>query len=114
MKRFILLIIIHYLLSTANCSSQTPTWTRILGGPRNDAGRSAFQTTDANFLLVGTRNVRYINNPMFFIPQTYIAKFSPLGNMLWQRYYGDSLIANYGYAAVEDPQGNFLCPLTAI
>ena len=103
MKRFFYCIFSFLLFfNTVYCQF---TWTRVLGGPRNDAGWSSLQTKDGNFLLVGDRTVISLLNGNY-ISQTYLAKFNAQGTLLWQKFYGDSVKGNFSYSATEDPYGN--------
>ncbi|MBK8553331.1 MAG: hypothetical protein IPL53_20625 [Ignavibacteria bacterium] len=86
---------------------QSTTWQRIFGGPRDDFATTAFQTIDGNYLMVGEKAVIDINTG-FYISQTYLVKFSVYGNIIWQKYYGDSVIFNYPTSAIEMSSGNIL------
>ena len=93
------LLIIHFSLIIQNCYPQTPTWTRVFGGPSNDFGHTVFQTRDNGFLMIGQKTVNSVS-------QTYLVKFSFDGNIIWQRIYGDSVHVCFAYGGVEDSHGN--------
>jgi hypothetical protein len=105
----ILEIFIVLLISYNISFSQQTTWQRIFGGPRNDYAYELFQTLDGNFLMLGEKAVVSLNTGLY-IPQTYLVKFDNFGNKIWEKYYGDSIRANYSVSAIELPSGNVLIP----
>jgi hypothetical protein len=81
------------------------TWTRILGEPLlNEVSWDCLTLRDSNFLAVGEKTVRRINNTT--LPQSYLVKFDRKGTVIWQKTFGDSIYPNYSYSAKEDPSGN--------
>ena len=81
------------------------SWTRILGEPLlNDVSWDCLTLRDSNFLSVGEKTIRIMNNTI--LPQSYLVKFDRKGTILWQKTYGDSIFPNYSYSAKEDPSGN--------
>lgn len=87
--------------------SQSNTWQRIFGSPRDDYATTAFKTIDGNYLMAGEKAVIDINTG-FYISQTYLVKFNIYGNIIWQKYYGDSAFFIYPTSAIEMPGGNIL------
>jgi hypothetical protein len=104
-RTFIFFLFFLVFLIFQNVTFAQYTWTRILTQPRFDAGWSAMQTIDGNFVIVGEKLVNHAYDGSTLL-QTYLAKLSPDGNILWQRTFGDSLFGNFSYSAAEDLNGN--------
>lgn len=105
----ILKILILFFASYNISFTQQMTWQRIFGSPRNDYAYQFIETIDGNYLMLGEKAVISINTGLY-IPQTYLVKFDNYGNKIWDKYYGDSIRANYSVSAIELPSGNVLIP----
>jgi hypothetical protein len=83
-------------------------WRRYYGGSNNDRSYDAIETSDGNFLLVGTSesNDFQISNPKGGYDM-WIIKIDPKGNLLWERSFGGK---NYdgAYSVIENSYGNYL------
>lgn len=100
-----ILFSLNLFFSTSDLYTQY-SWTRILGEPLlNDVSWNCLTLRDSNFLVVGEKTVRNINNNTI-LPQSYLVKYDRKGTVIWQKSYGDSIYANYSYSAKEDPFGN--------
>jgi type IX secretion system substrate protein len=100
MKRFILLIIIHYSLFIAHCFSQSITWQRMYDGPRHlhESGWDVCPDGRGNFFIVGSSETP--------AHEIFVLKINPYGDTVWTNHYG----AYSGQAVV--PSNEWGCVIT--
>lgn len=78
-------------------------WTRRFGTTgQNDYGREIIQTADGNFLAVG-QGYSSANGTS----DLYMVKIDVDGNLVWSKFYGYSTGNEYGYGAVQLPDGGY-------
>lgn len=78
-------------------------WTRKFGTPgHSDYGREIIQTADGGFLAVGQGY-----NSTNGTSDLYMVKIDVDGNLVWSDLYGSPSGSDYGYGAVELPDGGF-------
>ncbi len=109
MSKFIkmCLLLLSFFNSFNLVYSQSTTWQRIFGGPRDDFARISLQTKDGNILMIGEKIVISLETGLR-ISQTYLVKFNLYGNIIWIKNIGDSIRANAPTSAIEMPSGNIL------
>ena len=82
-------------------------WQRYFGGTNNDRSYDAIQTTDGNFLVVGTSesdDTDVTNAKGSY--DLWAIMISPDGTLLWEKSFGGKLI-DEGSKVIEDFSGNF-------
>jgi hypothetical protein len=78
-------------------------WTRYYGDPaHDDEGQEVIQTSDGGFLALG-RGYNAANSTT----DLFMIKIDASGNQVWSKYYGSSTGSDYGYGAVQLPDGGF-------
>ena len=82
-------------------------WQRYFGGTNNDRSYDAIQTSEGNFLLVGTSESDDldVSNPKGSY-DIWVVMLSPFGELLWEKSFGGSLV-DEASRVIEDSFGNF-------
>jgi len=83
-------------------SSGDTLWTRIYGGTSHDGGQSVQITADGGFIIAGS-------TLSFGIGQedVYLVKTDSLGNVMWEKTYGDTL-PDYGCSVAKTSDDGYI------
>src|SRR5438093_282408 len=95
------------LVTVAGSPGGTP-WARGFGGAASDVGYGVAVDSGGNVVIIGTASgtVSFGGGPITANGYTIVvAKFSPAGEHLWSRGFGDSF-SNSGNGVAVDPSGN--------
>ncbi len=83
-------------------------WIKMFGGSENDVARSAIQTSDGKYVLVGyTTSSDGDVSGNHGGSDVWIVKLDENGNMLWQRTLGGSGL-DMGLSVIQDDDGNYV------
>lgn len=83
-------------------------WDKKYGGTNSDRGDMIIQTTDNNYIIMGTRGNSDQDLFTFQGDLDYlIIKVDPLGNLIWEKTYGGSGV-DYGFAIAKGANGGYL------
>lgn len=85
-------------------------WEKFFGGPEDDYGFEAQQTSDGGYIIVGTHP-----GTMDTEPDAYLIKTDDSGTPTWEKTFGDS-IANHwaeGHSVRQTPDGGYIITGTA-
>jgi len=88
-----------YLIKTD--SSGNEQWSNTYGGSNYDEARSVCQTPDGGYIICGTDNYNTSNSDL------YVIKTDSLGNELWSRTYGGTLM-DYGLGISLTLDGGYI------
>lgn len=76
-------------------------WEKRLGGPNSDDGTRIRQTSDGGYILLGYSNISDIDD------QIYLAKLDSVGNIEWEKMFGEEII-DKGMWVMESHDGSFV------
>ena len=80
-----LLVMVFCVLFSWDSYSQSIKFKKFLGSPSFDFGYSAKQTKDNGYILCG-------NTGFMGVTQAYVLKTDSLGNLVWEKTFGDNKI----------------------
>jgi len=96
-----------YLIKTD--AAGAPQWMRFFGGAGDDYGYEVQQTSDGGYIIIGTHPGADLE------PDAYLIKTDDLGNLIWQKTFGDSP-PNYwaeGHSVRQTSDGGYIITGTA-
>lgn len=76
-------------------------WTKTIGGPNQDAGRSIIQTKDGGYAITGETTSYGFGNS-----NVYVIKLDSAGNLKWTRTIG-GIISEVGYSIIQSKDGGY-------
>jgi len=79
------------------------SWTKTIGGGRNDGGANIIQTSDGGYASIGWSHSFGTGNekPEQEAFNTYLIKLNPSGGVTWTKTYTDSNFYGYGHAIIQ-------------
>ncbi|MBK8982941.1 MAG: T9SS type A sorting domain-containing protein [Ignavibacteria bacterium] len=110
MRRFYLILFFLSLVAqVGDVCSQSVYWRQIFGGEYVDIAYNCIELRDGNYMMAGYKEIQ-VPGQIYQIPKSYIVKFDRYGNILWEKFIGDSSTYNISISLAEDPDGNIYLP----
>jgi len=83
-------------------------WQKTYGGPDVDEGHSIQQTSDGGFIVAGIASGWGAHGNCFFpCPHAWVFKLDAVGNVIWQKSYGGSII-DYANSVDQTSDGGYI------
>jgi hypothetical protein len=93
MKTILLLTLLSFLPQMLQAQAPAIEWARCYGGSDFDVAQSAVQTSDGGYIIAGSTasadgDVTSIHGLIHGLPDAWVIKIDPKGNIQWQKTYG--------------------------